>query len=150
MIIIKYFFFIFALIGLTSCFDRIGGIFILNASQLATTPIEIDQYFEDVKGNEYIYNNVAKDEDDNFLTYQYGYIKSTAGIPDNLMRFKSSSNIIVVGINIDIKQEVYEILEPSKVDEDGYSHYVLAGYSDFKISFSGFNYVSIGQIIFWC
>lgn len=150
MKIIKYFFFIFALIGLTSCFDRIGGIFILNASQLATTPIEIDQYFEDEKGNEYIYNNVAKDEDDNFLIYKYGYIKSTTGIPDNLMRFKSSLNIIVVGINIDIKQEVYEILEPSKVDKDGYSHYVLAGYSDFKISFSGFNYVSIGQIIFWC
>lgn len=149
MKIVRSVFSVMLLTCLTSCFTPIGGVLTIDASLVGKSPLGAEMSFSDEKNHVFIYKNVFADAENNFVLQFDAFIKSSGGFPDNLIRFIASDKTSIYGLNSEgVKDD--EPLIASKLDEDGYSHYILAGYSDFIIEVDSEQPVNIGKLIFWC
>ncbi len=121
---------------------------IVDASKLSSTfNAFVVGEFSDSLNYIYEYLNLAKDEDNNFLFADHGYLLSKNGIPDNIMSL-SNNEFIVYGVN---GTEEIEIEYSTKIENDIETfEYNLTGYNNFKIKNTETSEKNLGTIVFWC
>ena len=136
-----------SVIPLTSClFGNSENGFVLDASKVPEVSDFENQTLK-VSGHAFIYRNVYRNEQNEFVFCDAGFLESTNCIPDSMMSLDKNDGFIVYGIN----GEEEEIINPTSTEENGeiIYDYVLFGYIDFRITNTLNDDNTLGVITFW-